>query len=259
MSSKSKSLITAISADKERIDQMNLTILFEDPYLIICEKPPGIASQSDRSFQRDMTDLIKLHLRKEKAVKGEPYLGIIHRLDRPVGGIMVYAKTPVAAAALSDQIKEHKIIKKYYAILTAKPQENTGFYIDYLESDPKTNSSYIVSPKTATAKKASLRYEILQSISYQNHLFYLAEVLLETGRHHQIRVQFSSHGCPLWGDAKYNPNFNDTMRNQLGLYSHYLKFQHPFKKNFLEFSLKPHHGMFSLFFNSNSTENLPFL
>ncbi len=232
---------------------MMLDIIFEDPYILVVRKPAGIESQSGKSLAMDMVSLIKNELvfRQKKEGKRkikEPYVGVIHRLDRPVSGVIVYAKTPEAAADLSRQIQQHKMEKRYYALLCAMPVEPIGTLTDYLIQDKKNNRSYVTdqSKDEKDAKKAVLQYEIVDLGTFHgfdlirkvesNHPFYLADILLVTGRHHQIRVQFANAGCPLWGDTKYNPEWiGKKSSGQIGLCAYELTLEHPISKKKLTF------------------------
>lgn len=236
----------------------NLKILYEDADIIVCIKPAGIASQGSKGFQQDMTDLLKLHIQKSAGTKGEPYLGVVHRLDQPVGGVMVYAKNAASAASLSAQAASDEMKKRYYAVLEKCPSEPEGTLKDYLLRDGRTNMSAVVPEKRKKerdVKLAELSYRIMgerprnatvEQDSQQGVLqLYLAEISLKTGRHHQIRVQFSHAGCPLYGDRKYNPS---TEGRVLALFSHYLEFTHPKTKKRMKFDEKPMDGIFAEFF-----------
>lgn len=224
------------------------TILFEDEAIIVCVKPSGIASQSARSFQPDMTDLLRQHIVTATGKKGEPYIGVIHRLDQPVGGVMVYAKTPAAAAFLSRQTAEHSMCKKYYAVLFGNMPDAQGTLTDFLVKDGKTNTSSVVPETAKDAKKAILDYKILDTISRDGVVLSLADITLHTGRHHQIRVQFSNAGRPLLGDNKYNKK--QTGRSaSLGLFSYSLTFIHPLTKKEVSFGFTPDYAPFTWFGN----------
>lgn len=229
------------------------TILFEDDAIIVCVKPSGIASQSAKSFQPDMTDLLRQHIVSNSGKKGEPYIGVIHRLDQPVGGVMVYAKTPAAAAFLSKQTAEHSMCKKYYAVLVGNMPDSEGTLTDYLLKDGKTNTSSVVPESTKDAKKAVLDYKILETISHAGiesssvkTELSLADITLHTGRHHQIRVQFANVGCPLLDDNKYNKKQTKRMAT-LGLFSYSLTFIHPLTKKEVSFECAPEYAPFAWF------------
>lgn len=185
-----------------------LKILYEDPEIIVVWKPVGMESQSSRGFAADMVSEIKRHIHNSSPKGGEPYLAVIHRLDKPVSGILVYAKTKCAAAALSKQVSNGSMRKKYLAVVCGKPVDNSGTLVDYLLKDEKINLSRIVEKGTTDAKRAELSYVIRSSREVEPYgTLTLMEIQLLTGRHHQIRVQMAGHGMPLWGDSKYNPTF----------------------------------------------------
>lgn len=234
--------------DCEARMNQEIEILYEDDFLIVCIKPPGIAAQGAKGFQTDFSDLLRLHIQKENNIKGEPYLGIIHRLDQPTGGIMVFAKEKGSAAILSAQVSSNQMKKRYYAVLEKKPPVLEGILKDYLQKDGKANVSCIVDKEKQNiedGKFAELSYKVIGGQEYKGQELYLADIELKTGRHHQIRAQFSHIGCPLYGDRKYNPSTNG---RGLGLFSYYLEFFHPKTKKRMEFKQIPLKGIFTLFF-----------
>lgn len=193
-----------------------LNLLYEDEEILVVWKPVGVESQSGRGFDADMVSEIQRYLSTKKPVDKhnlstkpvEPYVGVIHRLDKPVSGVMVYAKTKTAAAALSKQVVEGKMHKKYLTVLCGKPVDNVEKYVDYLLKDEKENTSRIVDMGTKGGKRAELICRTLESKTVEPYgELTLAEIELLTGRHHQIRVQMSGHGLPIWGDNRYNPKF----------------------------------------------------
>ena len=226
-----------------------LKLLYEDHSIIVVEKPVGMESQSSRGFDPDMVSEIKKHIRSLSTDQREPYVGVIHRLDKPVSGVMVYAKTQKAAAALSRQVLDGTMKKIYRAVLCGKPVDNVGNYVDYLRKDGKTNCSVIVDKGISDAKRAELNYRTVKTIEAEGQVLTLVEIELLTGRHHQIRVQFAGHGTPLWGDQKYNPQFNQGGRcgASVALSACRLAFCHPVTQKRMEFTMEPQGEIFGRF------------
>ena len=204
----------------------NLEILYEDNHIIVVVKPFNILSQSDDTKDIDMLTLIKSYLKEKYNKPGNVYLGLIHRLDRPTGGIMVFAKTSKAASRLSEQIRLNLFTKKYLAIVNGYFDEKVGVFEDYILK--KEDNSSVISN---LGKYAKLEYEVLKE---KNDLS-LVSILLHTGRHHQIRVQFASRNHPLYGDQRYGKS----SKKQLALFAYYLSFNHPVTKEKLEFIKYP--------------------
>ena len=230
---------------------MQLNILFEDKHILVCEKPAGVPTQSKNLCSKDMVSILKTELAKQSNSTKEPYLGLVHRLDQPVGGVMVFAKTPQAARHLSAQV-QNKTIKKHYlaiitnALSTEKKQPTT--LIDHLVQNKKDNSSSIVVSKTKDSKIAELDYTVLDVIDYDNQKLSLISVDLKTGRHHQIRVQTAVHLGGIWGDKKYNALFQHSKaRTNLCLYAYKLEFIHPVTNKILHFQNIPHYDLFDKF------------
>ena len=224
-------------------------ILYEDKDILVCHKPAGVAVQSARFGMADMESSFKNHLALKTPGK-MPYLGIIHRLDQPVEGVLVFAKTPKAAAELNRQITSKTVTKEYLAVTAQLPEEKQGHLEDYLKKDGKTNTSAVVTPETDGAKKAVLDYEVLNEVSDERTLTgkrILVRIQLGTGRHHQIRVQMAHAGMSLLGDRKYNPE--DSSGLPLGLCSCHLVFRHPVTGKKLEFQVTPKGECFADFPN----------
>lgn len=219
-------------------EMKEIEILFEDNDIILCHKPAGVATQTKRLGQQDMESLLKNY----RAKKGEPpYIGVVHRLDQPVEGIMVFAKNQKAAASLSKQVQQHLIGKYYYAISANVPMEKEGILEDYLLTDKKTNFTQVVDIKNSKwsgtdhqkeAKHAKLEYRVVE-LKENKTLF---DIKLHTGRQHQIRVQMAHMGCPLVGDSKYG---DGTTSKALALCSYKLEFEHPTTKKMLKFKIQP--------------------
>lgn len=211
-------------------------ILYEDKDIIVVVKPAGMASQEERSVDVDMVSWLKTYLVRQKKVKGMPYIGVIHRLDKPVGGVMVYAKTQQAAAKLSEQVRNNKMTKEYLAVLTGTLPKKEGRLEDMLLSNGKTNRTEVVEGKIAGAKKAVLEYKVKRTKFEEGQQYSLVNVHLITGRRHQIRVQMAHVGAGLWGDTRYNPVFADQKGwFNLALFAWHLEFEHPVTKKRLIF------------------------
>lgn len=220
---------------------MKLEILYEDAYMIACVKPYGVPSQGDKSNDEDMVTLVKNYLFDQSETDEEPYAAPIHRLDRPVGGVMIFAKTPDMAAKLSDMVQDGEITKYYQAVLTGEIPDFSGELVDYIAADSKTNTSKIVKKGDKGAKKAVLCYEVLDVFDTDEGTLSYVLIELLTGRHHQIRTQMASRGCGIWGDTKYNPLFRKTKRKyrQIGLYSSRIELVHPITQEVLVLKSEP--------------------
>ena len=219
---------------------MGLNILFEDDHVLVVKKDAGIPVQAGKMRIMDLQGLIKNELYRRNRKGGEPYLGLIHRLDQPVEGVMVFAKTPFAAGALSEQVTDGRMKKHYLALLCGKPSEDSGKLVDYLIKDGRTNTSSVVRAGEKDAKRSELNYKVLK----RNDETTLVEVELITGRHHQIRVQMANAGWPLYGDTKYNPQFQETSQYvQTALCAYKLSFVHPKTKKVMEFMIEPDNSM----------------
>lgn len=218
---------------------MTPNILFEDPYILVCLKPAGIPVQSRMLSQPDMVSILKNHLSAESSKKQAPYLAVIHRLDQPVEGILVFGKTPKAAQELNRQLQTEGFGKHYRALLHGTPAILEATLTDYIVKDGRTNTSRICPPDTPRAKLAQLHYRIIQS----NQAFSIAEIKLVTGRHHQIRVQMAHIGCPIVGDRKYGAYSKSSDRTssfpsqKLQLFAYCLEFVHPCTNKPLRFEI----------------------
>ena len=229
---------------------MNVKILYEDKDIIVCVKPAGMPSQADRSSAMDLVSWIKNYLRKQEGnVRGGvPYVSVVHRLDRPVGGVMVYAKTKKAAESLSRQFSEHQTQKTYLAILTGSLKNEEGTLVNQLLKNGQTNTSSIVNEGGKTAK---LDYRVLQTKDDRS----LVHVTLHTGRHHQIRVQMAGAGAGIYGDMKYNRLGTEEWNRQRGirvrtpelcLFSCSLSFEHPMTHKRMQFENLPESGCMTI-------------
>ena len=209
-----------------------LKVLYEDNHIIVVIKPYNIPSQSDKTNDIDMLSLVKEYIKEKYQKPGNVYVGLVHRLDRPVGGIMVFAKTSKAASRLSESIRNKSFSKTYLAVVNGKFEKQNGILENYLWKDEALNMSKVVSKDKRGAKLARLTYEVLAE---KNDLS-LVNINLETGRHHQIRVQFSNAGHSLYGDQKYG---KDSMGKQIALWAYRLEFKHPVKDEIMKFEALP--------------------
>lgn len=222
-------------------------ILYEDKEILVCHKPAGIAVQNARMGMADMESSLKNYLAVKNPGK-MPYLGIVHRLDQPVEGVLVFAKTPKEAAELNRQITAKTVTKEYLAVTAQMPDEKQGHLEDYLKKDNRTNSSAVVTQQIPGAKKAVLDYCVQEEIEderTETGKRVLVKIILDTGRHHQIRVQMAHKGMPLLGDRKYNAS--DKSGLSLGLCSCHLVFQHPATKKEMEYRVRPKNEAFAGF------------
>lgn len=209
----------------------NLNVLYEDNHIIVVEKKPNILSQSDMTGDIDLLTMVKCYIKEKYNKPGNVYIGLVHRLDRPVGGIMVFARTSKAAKRLNDGIKNHDFNKTYVAIIDGILKKDKGELIDYLYKDEKTRTSKVVNKTYPGAKLSKLNYEVIGYYGDKT----IVKINLITGRHHQIRLQFKNLGYPLFGDQLHG-NQN---KEQIRLFAYKLSFSHPITKERLEFKLLP--------------------
>ena len=215
----------------------NLNVLYEDNHIIVVVKPVNILSQSDITGDADMLTIIKNYLKEKYHKPGNVYLGLVHRLDRVVGGVMVFAKTSKAASRLSDSIRKNLFHKIYLAVCHGKTKE-LDTLVDYLEK--KDDFSTIVTDKDH-GKLSELSYELIDYDKEKD--LSLVKIFLKTGRHHQIRVQFSSRGYPLIGDNRYGSD----SEKEIGLFAYKLSFPHPITHELISFSYIPQDKPFNIF------------
>lgn len=209
-----------------------INIIYEDNHILVAEKPVNVPTQGDSSKDTDMLTILKNYLKEKYNKPGNVYLGLVHRLDRPVGGIMVFAKTSKAASRLSEQIRKNEFKKTYMAIVHGKLQNDRDTLIHHLVKDNDKNIVKAVNESEKEAKEAVLDYEM---ISYKNNLS-LVKINLHTGRSHQIRVQFASIGYPLFGDQKYGAEVNK-VGQQIALWAKEVEFIHPVSKESMNFCM----------------------
>lgn len=197
-----------------------MDILYEDNHVIVVLKPQNVPSQADESGDKDMLTMVKEYIKEKYNKPGNVYVGLVHRLDRPTGGVMVFAKTSKAAARLTEQFKNKEAEKTYFAVVCGTLKAKQTKLVNYLLKDEKNNIVKVVPMATTGAKRAELDYTVLE----EKDGFSLLKVKLETGRGHQIRVQFSTIGNPIYGDQKYG---KDMPKANLNLFAVELKFKHP--------------------------------
>ena len=212
----------------------NLKIIYEDNHIIVVEKIPNIPSQGDKTGYIDMLEIIKKYIKEKYNKPGNVYLGLVHRLDRPVGGVMVFAKTSKAASRLSEEVRSRQLKKEYLVVVDGKFEKNKDTLEDYLLKNQQKNISRVVKEGTKNSKLAKLDYETLK---YNSEIdLSVLKVLLHTGRHHQIRVQLSSRGHSIYGDQKYGTRGRG---KQIALWAYKLTIIHPITKKEMTFTSIP--------------------
>jgi len=212
----------------------NIPIIYEDNHVLVIDKPAGVLSQEDHTDKPDVLTLCKKYIKKEYNKPGKVWLGLVHRLDLPVSGLMVLAKTSKAASRLSEQVRNHEIKKVYWALVYGMTKESDTL-IHFLEKHSKSNTVKAYNSKRGSAKKAELSYELIKQSAHYS----VIKVDLKTGRPHQIRVQLAKMGHPIWGDYKYAEEDSGPGK-ELALRSMQIQFKHPTKGNLLKFgSQKP--------------------
>lgn len=220
----------------------NLKVIYEDNHIIVVEKIVNIPSQADKTGDEDMLSLIKAYLKGKYNKPGNVYLGLVHRLDRPVGGVMVFAKTSKAASRLSEEVRNKTFQKEYLVICNGKMEKEKDTLVDYLWKDENKNTSYVVKPTKKNAKQAILDYEVLKYDKEQD--LSVLKINLHTGRHHQIRVQLSSRMHAIYGDNKYHGRGAGT---GICLWAYKLTIVHPVTKEQMTFKDLPEKkGMWKL-------------
>lgn len=219
-----------------------MKVIYEDNHIIVVEKIVNIPSQADKTGDEDMLSLIKAYLKEKYNKPGNVYLGLVHRLDRPVGGVMVFAKTSKAASRLSEEVRNKTFQKEYLVICNGKMDKEKDTLVDYLWKDEKKNTSYVVKATKKNAKQAMLDYEVIKYDKEQN--LSVLKIKLHTGRHHQIRVQLSSRMHAIYGDNKYHGRGAGT---GICLWAYRLTIIHPTTKEQMTFTDLPEKkGMWKL-------------
>lgn len=211
----------------------DLIILYEDNHVIVVLKPQNIPTCEDESKDLDLLTMVKDYIKVTYNKPGNVYVGLVHRLDRPTGGVMVFAKSSKAAARLSEQMQNGDFEKKYYAVLVGVPEEEKATLVHYMKKNAVNNMVYVTQPTVNGAKRAELDYKVLQTAGEYS----LVDVRLHTGRSHQIRVQMNAIGCPVYGDMRYGGE--KAKKGYLALWAYYLSFSHPVSKERLVFRVQP--------------------
>ena len=214
-----------------------MDILFEDNHLLIINKRPGELSQLDKTGDNSVLEKYKLYLKKKHNKKGNVFLGLVNRLDRPTSGVLILAKTSKALSRMNKMLVERKILKKYLAIVEKKPIRKKNTLTNFLKKNQKQNKSYIVDETTKDSKKAILHYTTLKELDNYS----LLEISLETGRHHQIRVQLSNIGCSIKGDLKYGSKRSNSDKS-ICLHANEISFIHPVLKNEIKIKANTPHN-----------------
>lgn len=212
----------------------NLQILFEDNHLLVVNKRPGDIVQGDQTGDTPLSEVGKRYIKKKYEKPGNVFLGVIHRLDRPTSGALAFARTSKALSRMNAQFKEKQVRKTYWALVSSPPPSESGRLVHWLHRNPKQNKSYAHSSEGSDRKKAVLNYRVRKALDR----YYLLEIDLETGRHHQIRAQLAAIGCPIKGDLKYGfPRSNPD--GSIHLHARHLEFLHPVRKTEVTLTAPP--------------------
>lgn len=217
----------------EQMQKDDLIVLYEDNHVIVVLKQQNVPSCEDETKDKDLLTVIKEHIKEKENKQGNVYVGLVHRLDRPTGGVMVYAKSSKAAARLSEQMQNGDFEKKYAAVLAGELKTKRATLTNYLKKNPINNMVYVCPPVTEGAKFAELEYDVLEEKSGLT----LALIKLHTGRSHQIRVQMANVGAPVYGDMRYGGE--KAKKGKLALWAVSLSFTHPVSKERLCFKIQP--------------------
>ena len=210
-----------------------LKVIYEDNHIIVVEKPFGVPAQLDESKDEDLLTMVKEYIKLKYNKPGEAYIGLVHRLDRVAGGVMIFARTSKAASRLSEQIRNRTFEKEYFAVVEGKLNKDSETVVDYLCKDNNTNTVRVVDKTYKNSKEAKLYYELIET----KERLSLLNIKLYTGRPHQIRVQLSSRGYSIYGDSKYNSSYKN--KRAIALWSKKITIIHPTKKEKMTFELNP--------------------
>ncbi|WP_121665477.1 RluA family pseudouridine synthase [Mesonia aquimarina] len=217
-------------SEKKISHKNNLQVIYEDNHLIVVNKRAGDIVQGDKTGDKPLSEVVKSYLKEKYNKPGNVYLGVVHRLDRPTSGIVLFAKTSKALARLNKLFAEKKTEKTYWALVKNEPPKKQDTLIHYLKRNQKQNKSYSHKNEVPDSKKGILHYKIIKQLEN----YFLLEIQLETGRHHQIRSQLSAIGCPIKGDLKYG--FDRSNKDaSIHLHARKLSLIHPVKKEEISF------------------------
>ena len=212
----------AKTSDKILSNKNNLQVLYEDNHIIIVNKRAGDIVQGDKTGDKPLSDVVKDYIKHKYSKPGNVYLGVVHRLDRPTTGVVMFSKTSKALPRLNKLFADKKTNKTYWALVKQEPKKRQDTLIHWLRKNPKNNKSTAYIKEIPDSKKAILHYQVIKELN----TYFLLEVSLETGRHHQIRVQLASIGCPIKGDLKYG--FDRSNKDAgISLHARNLQFIHP--------------------------------
>jgi 23S rRNA pseudouridine1911/1915/1917 synthase len=239
--------MSASSIKPSGITGVDSQILFEDNHILVVNKLPSQIVQGDKTGDAPLSELLKNYIKEKYSKPGDVFLGVVHRLDRPVSGAVIFARTSKALSRLNEMLKNREINKTYWAVVKNQPPEDHGTLVHYLLREESKNKSFIVSENTRNSQRAELKYQIVG----KSNSFYLLEVDLMTGRHHQIRAQLSAIGCPIKGDLKYgfqrsNPD------GSIHLHARKISFVHPVKKELISITADPPNDPIWNYFLTNS-------
>lgn len=219
-----------------------MELIFEDEEILVCYKPYGMATQTARIGEKDLESEIKNYLASNH--KKNPYLGVIHRLDQVVEGVLVFAKTPLAAAELSRQLTAHTMKKYYVAVVYGKKPENEKILVDYLIKDKNSNSAK-VTKNQKEGKRAELHYQYEKTFQKGDGNFHLLRIELNTGRFHQIRAQLANQDLVIVNDVKYGYSKDLMIQKQIALAADHLEFIHPVRKEKMDFRVEPKNPVYT--------------
>ena len=215
----------------------NELIVYEDEYFLVVNKPSGVPTQGDKTGDLSIEEMANTYYRKK--FSNDKYLvGLVHRLDRPVGGLLILSKDRRALIKFNEMMQKNQVKKRYMAVCNGSPEEVSGSYVDYMKKLKTTSMSKITSKEASSSKRAELIYKCIKTDTSTEEVLSLFEIELITGRHHQIRVQMSHHNIPIWGDTKYNRVYKRKGYSKIALYSAKLSFKHPINNKLIDLELE---------------------